>query len=91
MRAAIVKDGVAVNVVEYDPDSGWRPPEGDLVLLGEGVSAGPGWAYDGETFTRPEPPAESGPPAQTPEQKLERWAGKMGLTLDEVRQILARS
>lgn len=88
MRAAIVKDGVAVNVVEYGPDSGWQPPEGELVPLGDDVRAGPGWSYDGETFTRPEPPAKSGPPAQTPEQKLKRWAKGVGLTLDEVREVL---
>ena len=64
-RYAIVNDGIVVNVVVADEElaaqNGWV----------ECPTAGPGWLYDGQTFTAPPvPPAPEPAPAPTKEQLL---------------------
>lgn len=52
MRLAQVVSGVVVNVIEVDPSGvpdwaeGWPVAE----------TAGPGWTFDGDTFSPPDPP-----------------------------------
>lgn len=62
-RYAIIENGVVVNVVIADNETaaanGWI----------ECPEAGPGWLYDGQTFTAP-PPAPEPAPAPTKEQLL---------------------
>lgn len=56
MRHAIVKSGVVENVVEWDGETAWTPPEGTtLAPLGESP-AGPGWTFDGSIFAPPVQP-----------------------------------
>ena len=51
-RYALVKGGKVVNVTEWDGDPPkWSPPVGVSAILAD--KAGPGWAYDGTTFTPP--------------------------------------
>jgi hypothetical protein len=52
MRHAVVRDGVVENVVEWNGDSEWTPPEGATVVAATD-SVGVGWSYDGETFSAP--------------------------------------
>ena len=63
MRSAIIKDGFVVNVIVGSlPGSIECPPE-----------VGPGWAYDGSTFTpplAPEPEPEPAPQSITMRQLL---------------------
>jgi len=64
MRYAIIKNGVVANVVvaeaELASENGWV----------ECPDAGPGWKYDGTTFTEPDPVVVSEPPAPTKDQLL---------------------
>lgn len=53
-RYAVVRDGVVENVVVWDGESDWQPPEGTTLVLSD--EAGPGDTHDGKTFTPPEPP-----------------------------------
>lgn len=65
MKYAIIENGVVTNVVvaeaDYAAANGWV----------ECPAAGPGWTYDGTTFTAPAPiPAPEPAPAPTKEQLL---------------------
>ena len=54
MRYAMVDtaSGIVVNVIEWDGDEAqWRAPTGYTMV--ESAEAGPGFTYDGETFTPP--------------------------------------
>ena len=58
MKYAIIKDGVVVNIIEYDsqpstPPSGFD--EGYQAIQADNVSIG--WNYANEQFTDPVPPA----------------------------------
>lgn len=62
-KYALVKDGTVENVILWDgvpyapatdeaPATGWNPPDGYTALpLEDDSSVGPGWTYDGTTFT----------------------------------------
>lgn len=51
---AVVREGVVENVVEWDGESDWNPPEGSVaIMLKPGETTGPGWAYDGDIYTPP--------------------------------------
>lgn len=65
-RYAVIRDGVVENVVVWDGESDWSPPEGALLVQSD--EAGPGDGYDGKAFTRPEP-APADPPQPTIEEK----------------------
>lgn len=55
MRFAIISNAEVVNIVLWDGVSDWAAPEGcEAVSCGDTV--GPGWTYDGETFTAPDVP-----------------------------------
>jgi hypothetical protein len=64
MRYAIIENGLVTNVVVADAElasqNGWV----------ECPTAGPGWKYDGTTFTEPDPVVASEPVAPTKEQLL---------------------
>jgi hypothetical protein len=57
MKYAIVKDGVVVNVIEYEAQPSTPPPgfeAGHVAIQADAVS--PGWTYANGTFTDPNPP-----------------------------------
>ena len=57
MRYAIVKDGVVVNVIEYESQPTTPPPgfdEGNQAIQTDNVSIG--WTYANGQFTDPNPP-----------------------------------
>lgn len=53
MSYAIIRDGVVENVVEWDGESTWTPPDGTTLQPLNGSPAGPGWSFDGSEFTAP--------------------------------------
>lgn len=60
MKYAIVKDGVVVNIVEYDSQPSTPPPGfelGNVAIESNAVS--PGWNYVNGTFTNPNPPEKT--------------------------------
>jgi hypothetical protein len=57
MKYAIVKNGVVVNVIEYEAQPSTPPAgfeEGHVAVQSDNVSVG--WAYANGTFTNPNPP-----------------------------------
>ena len=57
MKYAIVKNGVVVNVIEYDSQPTTPPPvfeTGHIAIQADAVS--PGWNYANGQFTDPNPP-----------------------------------
>jgi hypothetical protein len=57
MKYAIVKNGVVVNVIEYEAQPSAPPPgfeAGHVAIQADAVS--PGWNYANGTFTNPNPP-----------------------------------
>lgn len=55
-RYAIVRAGL-VDVAEWDGQSAWSPGVGAVLIeLEEGSQVGPGWSYDGSTFSPPPAP-----------------------------------
>jgi hypothetical protein len=57
MKYAIVKDGVVVNVIEYEEQPSTPPAgfsEGHVAIQADYVS--PNWHYANGTFTNPNPP-----------------------------------
>jgi len=52
-RYAIIEDGLVTNVAladaEFAAEQGWLAAPDDV---------GPGWSYDGKTFTKPDPTPE---------------------------------
>lgn len=64
MKYAIIKDGVVVNVIEYEAQPSTPPPgfeTGHEAIQADAVS--PGWHYANGTFTNPSPPAVIDMPA----------------------------
>lgn len=57
MNYAIIEQGKVTNVTLWDNVSAWTPAAGEAVPCPENV--GIGWTYDGETWTAPEPVAET--------------------------------
>ena len=57
MKYAIVKNGVVVNVIEYNEQPTTPPPgfdNGHIAIQSDGVSVG--WTYANGQFTNPNPP-----------------------------------
>jgi len=57
-RYAIVKNGVVVNVIEYEAQPSTPPPgfeTGHVAIQADNASVG--WTYANSTFTNPNPPA----------------------------------
>jgi len=57
MKYAIVKDGVVVNIIEYEAQPSTPPPgfeAGHVAIQTDAVS--PGWHYANGAFTNPNPP-----------------------------------
>jgi hypothetical protein len=64
MKYAIVKNGVVVNVIEYESQPSTPPAgfeTGHLAIQADAVS--PGWHYANGTFTNPNPPVVVAMPA----------------------------
>lgn len=55
-RYAVVRDGVVENVVMWDGESEWAPPEGTMLVKSD--DANPSDIYDGKAFTRQVPQDE---------------------------------
>jgi hypothetical protein len=53
-RYVIVENGVVINAVVHDEESGWNPPEGTLLIKTETASIGD--MFDGTNFTSPPAP-----------------------------------
>lgn len=63
-KYAIVKDGVVVNIIEYEAQPSTPPPgfeAGHVAIQADAVS--PGWAYANGQFTDPNPPETVDMPA----------------------------
>lgn len=58
MRYALIKDGIVENVCEWDGNTAtWSPPAGVTAVLASDA-CGPGWTYDGSSFSPPAAPAK---------------------------------
>lgn len=63
MRHAVLRGDAVANIIIASP--GFDPGDGQRVVpLEDGVPVGPGWTYDGETFS---PPAEPDPQPMAPD------------------------
>lgn len=51
-----------LNVIEWDGESEWSPPEGATVVRDDALESEPRGTYDGSTFTKP----PSSPPQPEP-------------------------
>ncbi|OXI70113.1 hypothetical protein CFB81_16375 [Burkholderia sp. AU28863] len=52
---AVVENGLVTNLVVWDGETEWTPPEGSTVVLVEpGTFVSIGYTYDGKTFAEPE-------------------------------------
>lgn len=54
MRHAVIRSNAVENIVEWDGESGWTPPEGTTVEPVD-ETVGVGWLKDGESFAPPIP------------------------------------
>ena len=66
-KYAIVKDGVVVNVIEYQEQPTTPPPgfeDGHVAIQADAVN--PGWTYANGTFTDPNPPEQTTVDIPTP-------------------------
>jgi hypothetical protein len=63
--ALINKQNIVENVISWDGESNWTPPENMTCLNVENIECGIGWSYDGSVFT--EPVAVVRTPEPTPE------------------------
>jgi hypothetical protein len=73
MRAAVVQNGLVLNVIRVES----LDQQGDLISVGlippdavlvETLTAGPGWSYDGKDWTAPPEPEEELPQPPEPEE-----------------------
>jgi hypothetical protein len=70
-KYAIVKNGVVVNVIEYEAQPSTPPPgfeAGHVAIQADAVS--PGWNYANGTFTNPNPPEVIEMPAMSAAKSL---------------------
>lgn len=63
--ALINNQNIVQNVISWDGESNWTPPENMTCLNVENIECGIGWAYDGSVFTEPVVVART--PEPTPE------------------------
>ncbi|WP_430230446.1 hypothetical protein [Paraburkholderia tropica] len=55
-RFAVVENGTVSNVILWDGEDAWTPPDGtQTVQLADTDIAGPGFSYDGSAFIAPPP------------------------------------
>lgn len=60
MKYAIVKDGIVINVIEYEAQPSTPPPgfeAGHMAIQSDSVSRG--WHYANGQFTDPNPPTQT--------------------------------
>jgi len=87
MIRALIKNGVVDNMVLWDGVSEWTPPEGVTLVMDPPAGVGIGWAYDGASWTAPEPP-----PVPVPEEVRQAQARRALLVaglLDDVEAAVA--
>jgi len=60
MKYAIVENNEVTNVTLWDGTTEWSPPEGTIAVACSD-DVGPGWTYDGSTFSPPVPEPEPVP------------------------------
>lgn len=53
MKYAVIRNGTVENLVVWDGETDWTAPEGTEVVALDDRPAGPGWTYDGTSFTAP--------------------------------------
>ena len=51
--ALINKQNIVENVISWDGESNWTPPEDMTCLNVENIDCGIGWTFDGSTFSEP--------------------------------------
>jgi hypothetical protein len=68
MRFAIVDEGVVINIVLVDPESGWTPDSGSMYELDDTSLVSIGWSLADGVFTPPAPAVEPVPQSITPLQ-----------------------
>lgn len=59
MKYAIIENGTVTNVALWDGTTEWSPPEGTIAVACPD-EVGPGWSYDGSTFSPPVEPVVAG-------------------------------
>lgn len=58
-RWAVISDGIVKNIVAWDGESNWSPPnESDLVIEIYDLPVAIGWTYNGSEFINPNPVIE---------------------------------
>ena len=63
MRYALVNNGIVEEIVVWDGQSQWTPPDGStLHELADTDAVNTGWLFDGTTFTNPDPTPPPPPP-----------------------------
>lgn len=51
---ALIENGVVVNVIVWNGEAEWAPPEGQqAVSIASGSGAAIGWTWDGSAFNPP--------------------------------------
>jgi len=54
MRYALINNqNIIDNIISWDGETEWTPPENMTVINVDGVDCGIGWTYDGTVFTPP--------------------------------------
>jgi hypothetical protein len=81
MRYAVVKDNLVVNIIEWDGQSEWSPPEGASAHQFDGA-ASPGWTWNDGV------PVDPSPPVVAVEPSAEEKLAASGLSVAELRQLL---
>lgn len=81
-KYAIVRDGVVLNVTEWDGETPWSPPEGTEAVLDAEETAERGGTWDGSAFTR----APIVPPAPQPKSFEELVAE--ATSFDELKRLV---
>jgi hypothetical protein len=85
IRHVILKDNVAVNVIEYETEQTGCPKGLEDVIALASDEGQIGWTYADGIFTDPNPPVVQEPlPELTPQEKL----ASAGLTVDELKTLL---
>jgi hypothetical protein len=54
MRYALIKKNTVVNLIEYDGEDPYTPPDGDLLTrIPDDQPVDIGWTFDGKAFSAP--------------------------------------
>ena len=85
IRHVILKDNVAVNVIEYETEQTGCPKGLEDVIALASDEGQIGWTYANGIFTDPSPPVVQEPlPELTPAEKL----ANAGISVDALKELL---